>query len=281
MARVSGVASVLVRHGGNSDRSAIGIYHAIDQSKTARRGRSLKRGAQAWAAEVRYRGGARRGAVLLTLTFREHLDDRTVAYHLRRFWDAYTKHFDYRPQRLSWLEYQASGRHHYHAIIIDPPPAAQHRWEVVASLWGQGRTNMLWRNAEWVDHTALRYAVSYSKKFGEKAYQQEYEQASRAIRTYHTSRLHSADARLQRLPRWAYHAATESGRTLLDGVRAPGGGLRVEASETTPEGPQASQAYRLSIEHQINWHERAWWPPGAIVVRLGAVRWEPCASLTG
>jgi hypothetical protein len=198
-----------------------------------------------------------------------------VSYEIRRFWDGYAKRYG-RLQRLSWLEYQANGRHHYHAIIIDPPKRAEgHDWRAVQALWGQGRTNLLWRNAAWVDHTALQYAVSYSKKFGEKAYQQHYEQASRSIRTYSSNRLRSADARLARLPRWAFHAAREGGRLLVDGKRRLGGGLAVDASELTPAGAKASQAYHLAIEHQINWYERAWWPPGTVVVRLGAVTWTP------
>jgi len=252
----------------------MGIPPAISQSKTDRRCRSLARGARAWVAEVRYRGGAKRGAVLLTLTFAKHQEDKQVAYHLRRFWDGYAKRYG-RVQRLSWLEYQANGRHHYHAIIIDPPLRAQgHDWRAIRDLWGQGRTNLQWRNAEWVDHTALRYAVGYAKKFGEKSYQQQYEQASRAIRTYQNNRLRSADARLERLPRWAHHAANEAGMRLVDGRRERHHrGLRVEG---VPTGgvPTVVESYELTIDHGIHWHERRAWPPGAIVVTLGRAYWR-------
>lgn len=250
----------------------MGIHHAIGQTKTERRCSSLRRGAAAWAAEVRYRGGAKRGAVLLTLTFRDHLDDRQVAYHVRRFWDGYSKRYG-RLQRLSWLEYQGNGRHHYHAIIIDPPLRAQgHDWRAIQDLWGQGRTNVKWRNAEWVDRSALQYTVAYAKKFGEKSYQQQYDQATRAIRTYQNNRLRSADARLQRLPRWAHHAAAEFGVALVDGHRAVGGGLVLEAHRLGDRS--GGVAYHVTIDHQINWWERASWPPGSIVVTLGRVYWR-------
>lgn len=315
---MTAVASVLVPSPHNSERPRIGIYHAIEQSKTARRQRSLRGGAEAWAAEVRYRGGAVRGAVLLTLTFGTPRDDRMAASAVRRFWDRYDKQFARTPsrrcaagsrggrrckafavvtttrcsahggvrpeggdpqkqrfQRLSWLEYQANGRHHYHAIILDPPPRLMgHDWRKVQHLWGEGRTQLLWRNAEWVDHTALRYAVSYSKKFGAKEYQQQYEKASKAIRTFQSNRLHSADARLARLPRWAYHAASEAGVHLVDGRRSPGGGLAVDCTLAGGDDPAPSFPARLRIQSQINWHERAWWPPGTVVVRLGEVTWS-------
>lgn len=263
----------------------MGVYHPIAQSKTARRCASLDRGARAWGAELRYRGGAARGACLITLTFARQQTDAQVSYQIRRFWDSYAKHFRThikehgRFQRLSWLEYQANGRHHYHAIVIDPPDRDHgHDWKQVSALWGQGRTNLKWRNAEWVDRKAVGYAVSYTKKFGSKEYQQQYEKASQTIRTYQTNRLRSADARLERLPRWAYHAASGAGLRLVDGRRMEGGGLRVSAWDMRSETVTPSADYRLSVEHQINWWERAYWPPGTVVIRLGAVHWQPLST---
>jgi hypothetical protein len=301
----------------------MGIYHAIPQGKTERRCASLRRGARAWSAEMRYRGGAKRGAVLLTLTFDTPRSDAYVSGAVRRFWDLYAKHFARTParrcggksrsgdrckgwavvtterciahggvkpeggdpdrhpmQRLSWLEYQRNGRHHYHAVILDPPPRIMgHDWTVVQRLWAEGRTQLLWRNVEWVDHQAERYAMSYAKKFGAKSYQQQYEQATKAIRTYQNNRLRSADARLERLPRWCHHAAREHGHQLIDGRRG-GGGIVVESTSIEREaGMEGSQTYLITIDHQVRWYERKWWPDKAVVVWLGAVEWVPLTDV--
>lgn len=113
---------------------------------------------------------------------------------------------------FSWLELTRDGRPHYHAMLIDPPfrdNAETKAW--LESIWGIGYVKIRRKPREWFTESAGAYVGKYAKKFGDKAYQQFYENVPREIRTFECNRLeHTQEELKEHEPVWEAHFVPEA-----------------------------------------------------------------------
>jgi hypothetical protein len=174
----------------------------------------------------------RRGTLLFTFTVRgKQLPERSM----RTFWHWYDKHFGKR--HFAWLEahHDHSGWH-YQAIVPDAPQAAEgHSVAALQAEWARVCAAQLqdvnldlvwlpkWRRK--AKRGAVAYALSYSKKRGDKQYQQEYDDAPTGLHTVMYSRLTQPAALVQRVSA-DFHDFLETAALEADSrpVRSPGGG---------------------------------------------------------
>lgn len=90
-----------------------------DQSRGARRRRSLRRGIDLWHADTAPRAHARTRVALLALTVAD-ADPMAARGAIRDFWHAFRERYGKRAY-FSWAELQRRGEIHYHAMIVTPP----------------------------------------------------------------------------------------------------------------------------------------------------------------
>jgi hypothetical protein len=178
----------------------------LNKSKSARRRRSLTRGFRLWNEDRTLCAERTRRAALVTLTVPEAEPEAALGL-ARDFW-ARVRRTWLGTRYFCWLELQGRGAVHYHAIWLNPP----HRRLVdlqawVDRAWGHGRTQVRFRNAQWVNQDAGDYMQKYARKIGGKRYQQYYEDLPRELRTFMNQRLEIPPDELEhRLDRedWRY-----------------------------------------------------------------------------
>jgi hypothetical protein len=90
-----------------------------------------------------------------------------------------------------WIELTAAGLPHVHAMLVNPPRGfwSQETKEWLEAAWGNRFVKRKWKDASWFNDRGTGYVLGYAKKFGEKAYQQQYEELPREIRAFGTSLL--------------------------------------------------------------------------------------------
>jgi hypothetical protein len=92
-----------------------------------------------------------------------------------------------------WLELQRRGAVHYHCIWLNPPHVKRVnlvKW--IDWAWGQGRTQVRFSGDPRGLEREMEYAIGHAKKMGKKRYQQRYDDASSALRTFMSQRLEIA-----------------------------------------------------------------------------------------
>ena len=159
-----------------------------------------------------------RTVALVLLTGQPSLD---AAYGAaRRFW----KRLRDRWPELTyfcWLELTEKGAPHYHAMVVNPPRGFYSR-ETKAWLercWGNRFVKLKWRDADWFARAAGAYVGSYTKKWGDKATQQNYDDVPRELRTFMSNRTAHTCAELQEHEsKWI---ATYCDRADVDGRTRP------------------------------------------------------------
>jgi hypothetical protein len=160
----------------------------INDSKTARRKRRLRRGLLRWNLDRDLCAERTRRIARGTLTLAT--DDFESAYgKVRDFWAKVRRRW-LGVRYFCWLELTRKGRVHYHWVWLNPP----HRDEInlqwwVARAWG-ARTQV--RFSVYGDQglrDEVEYALGYAKKLGRKSYQQRYEAVPRQLRTFMSQRL--------------------------------------------------------------------------------------------
>jgi hypothetical protein len=123
---------------------------------------------------------------LLLLTPAWELAD--IQGRLRDFWSAYKDRWG-AAQYFAWLELTRDGKPHYHMMVVDPPWRSS--WLVkpqLEAMWG-GFVKLERRPLEWLFTEGGKYATSYAKKLGNKAYQQLYDEVPATVRTFSSSYL--------------------------------------------------------------------------------------------
>jgi hypothetical protein len=161
---------------------------AINNSKSARRKRRLRRGVLRWDQDRLLCGERTRRIARITLTLRN--GDFEAAYgQVRDFW-AKVRRTWLGTRYFCWLELTRKGNVHYHAVWLNPPHFKRVNllaW--VDKAWGQGRTQVRFAAAEDGLRNEIDYALGYAKKLGRKSYQQRYEAVPRELRTFMSQRL--------------------------------------------------------------------------------------------
>lgn len=161
---------------------------APSRSPAAARRRRLARGVERWVQSTRLTRGCR-SRVWLVLFTTESSDVEAVQGHIRRFWQTIRQ--KYGPQQyFSWLELQARGAAHYHAMWIDPPrrdDAATKTW--LEATWGLGFVKIRQRRRDWLLERGSAYVTAEVKKWGHQQYQHDYERVPSTIRTFECQRL--------------------------------------------------------------------------------------------
>lgn len=175
---------------------AIGPAH-ITSTRAARRRRRLQRGLHVWDLDRRLCAEPTTRIATITLTLASaDLDD---AYgRVRDFWRRARQTF-IGMRYFCWLELQARGQVHYHAVWLNPPH--QKRGNLLAWVdrwWGLGRTRVRFNGDRRAIQDQVDYALGYAKKMGRKAYQQRYEAVPRQLRTFMNQRLEIPPAELAR-----------------------------------------------------------------------------------
>lgn len=180
----------------------------IPKDRAARRRRNLKRGIDRWHVATCEAGLPNKPVLLMTLTFRAAEPDAARGA-IRTFWHHYRDTFGRRPY-FSWAELQFRGAVHYHAILVNPP--WNHRGKAVRWIrahWPHAdiTPRLDWREKRWFVERGGSYVKKYAAdpaksrrpsggpvlggddRRGHKAYQQDYEDLPREIRTFEHSAL--------------------------------------------------------------------------------------------
>lgn len=168
---------------------------SISRTTSAGRQRRLARGVDRWHQAMTYDRVCRR-RVWLVLFTTESADPTVVQGAMRRFWDAVHQRWGIQA-RFSWLEVQARGAAHYHAMWVDPPmpdTAATKRW--LERTWGLGFVKIRQRTRRWFDELGPQYVKAETKKWGRQQYQHDYSAIPRSIRTFECQRLEFAGQHL-------------------------------------------------------------------------------------
>lgn len=167
------------------------------QSRTERRRRNLRRGIDRWHLDTVHT--ALPGRVwLVALTFAA--DEPAAARgKIRDFWHAY-RELAPKSRYFSWLELQHRGAVHYHALVVGSPWRLQRdarRWIQGHWPWASIQPSVQSKPWQWFRQAGGRYVKAYAKKstpkaatlsVRSKAYQQEYEEVPRELRTFQASR---------------------------------------------------------------------------------------------
>lgn len=157
-------------------------------TRGAYRRRRLRRGVECWALDLNLCRVRTRRVAVITLTVKD-ADPLAARYRVRDFWAKVRRRW-LGTLYFCWLELQARGAVHYHAVWLNPP----HRRRVdlvdwVQRAWGSDRTQVRFRPASTGVEDEVAYALSYSKKMGRKRYQQLYDNVPRELRTFMCNRL--------------------------------------------------------------------------------------------
>jgi hypothetical protein len=156
----------------------------------------LRRGIDRWHADTRACVRVRRVLrIALTVTASE---PEAAIGAIRALWNAFRTQYGKVPY-FSWIELQRRGAVHYHALIVNPPWHLerearywlQRHWQL-AQIQPDVHTEM----PAWFADQAGGYVKAYAKKRGNKAYQQEYENLPRELRTFESNRLEHQVAEL-------------------------------------------------------------------------------------
>jgi len=131
----------------------------------------------------------RRGGVALILLTAQP-DMQTAYGAARRFWQELRERYG-ELTYFCWLELTADGKPHYHAMLVNPPPGffGRENRPFLEQAWGNRYVKLQWRDASWFRDQGGRYVGGYAKKFGQKSYQQSYEDVPRELRTFMSNRL--------------------------------------------------------------------------------------------
>ena len=187
-------------------------------TRTAQRRRRLCRGVDVWNLDRQLCAEPTRRVALITLTTGSDdvlaMQGRAMAFwkHVRQTYIG-TRYF-------CWLELHKRGQVHYHALWLNPPH--RRRRDVVHWVdrwWGEGRTQVRFKDAAWVERDGTAYITGYAKKMGNKTYQQNYEDVPSSLRTFMSQRLEIAPKDLAKhLDRddWRYVPAHTAGGQLLE-----------------------------------------------------------------
>lgn len=180
-------------------------------SRAAARRRRLHRGVELWNLDRKNCAEPTRRIAFVTLTFADR--DITRAQGCARdFWGA-VRHKWLGTRYFCWLELNRDGQVHYHAIWVNPPNRQKvNLLSWVDAHWGQGRTQVRFKQPSRGDDGLVDYVLKYAKKMGNKSWQQDYQGAPRTLRTFMSQRLEVPPAELlEHLEHdlWRYDAATE------------------------------------------------------------------------
>lgn len=174
----------------------------VGLSRGERRRRSLCRGIARWHLDTLASTRGRPRVLRLALTS-EDPDPLAVRGAIRAFWTGFRNQFG-RHRYFSWAELQLRGAVHYHALIVDPPwRLRRHADRWIRRHWPHARIqpDITFQEWSWFTANAGRYVRNYAKKrplnsqsipgtvSGSKAYQQDYDQLPREIRTWESNRL--------------------------------------------------------------------------------------------
>jgi hypothetical protein len=167
-----------------------------DRSRAAGRRRRLRRGIDRWHSDTSSCHVVRR-VLRIALTVQDDKPEAAVGA-IRALWTAFRQQFGRTPY-FSWVELQRRGAVHYHALIVNPPWRLdrdarhwlQQHWRL-ASIQPDVHVEM----PRWFADRAGAYVKAYAKKRGNKAYQQEYENLPRELRTFESNRLQHLVAEL-------------------------------------------------------------------------------------
>lgn len=230
----------VVRHESDGLRR-VQISRDPAQRRAAGRKRRLHRGLLSWDLDRRLCPEATRRAVLLTFTIRDD-EQHQVVDAMRRFWRQAREKWP-GMRYFCWLELTKRGQMHYHAWWLNPPNAKRvHLASWVQHTWRLGYSKVAWPRDRWSEAYMTQYVLGYVKKMGAKAYQQQYADLPRGIKTYMTQR---TDIPVTELVKhldgqvWAYEGETS---------------IRVDADDGGPGrweyvGPQLR--YVADREHQV------------------------------
>ena len=246
--------------------------------RAARRRRSLRRGIDRWHFDVTH--AALPGPVwLLALTFSD--DDPLAARgKIRDFWAAFR---DIAPglRYFSWLELQRRGAPHYHAIVMGAPFKLQREirhWIQGHWPWASIQPSVQTRSWQWFRQAGGNYVKAYAKKrrpadpsphrfaqpiyvaaaagaLRSKAYQQDYDQVPRELRTFQSNRttfaLTEIDQHLLQFDiAWTYDPDPVTGRI------ATGWVLARLSHAPAPGGCRLNQRKRTRRTHASGSHLR-------------------------
>jgi hypothetical protein len=129
-----------------------------------------------------------RRVALITFTSAERNFEWSLG-RMRRFWHAVDEEWGYQ-EYFWWLELQEDGTPHYHVMWLNPPQlrhGLNEKW--LRANWGADITHWRFKDASWWARKPVEYVLGYAKKMGDKAYQQDYEDVPRALRTFGMQRL--------------------------------------------------------------------------------------------
>lgn len=158
------------------------------QTRGAGRRRRLQRAIGNWNLDRDLCAEYTRRLAIVTLTTRSR-DPEAALGRARDFWHA-VRRMQPGARYFCWLELQADGTPHYHAIWLNPPNQKRRNllaW--VTRTWQLGRTQVRFRDARGGMDWAVNYALKYASKMGKKAYQQRYDNVPRGLRTFMSQRL--------------------------------------------------------------------------------------------
>lgn len=194
-------------------KDALPVTCVPQRSKAAQRKRRLARGVARWEFDRTLCAEPTRRIATLTFTVPES-DPGAAQGWIRDFWAKVRKRW-LGTRYFCWLELQARGAAHYHAVWLNPP--SLNRVNLLAWVehaWGHGRTRVRFSDGHGGMQREIQYAIGYSKKMGRKAYQQRYDQVPSSLRTFMSQRLEIpptvVDEHLDR-EIWTYRAGSPPG----------------------------------------------------------------------
>jgi hypothetical protein len=166
--------------GVGATRSARGPKPSLYRARQS----SPKRGRSAAARQQRHDGSV----ALLLLTNKESLEEAYGA--ARDFWKKCRDRWG-ELTYFCWMELTAAGLPHYHAIWVNPPPGfwSRETRDDLERYWGNRYVKWKRRDLAWFGEKAGAYVGGYAKKFGEKDYQQNYDDVPSTLRTFMCQRL--------------------------------------------------------------------------------------------
>jgi hypothetical protein len=170
------------------------------ESRGERRRRSLRRGIDLWHVDTCARARTRRSVALLALTVADE-DPMAARGAIRRFWRAFRERYGQRAY-FSWAELQRRGAIHYHALIVNPPwRLERHARRWLKRNWPLSPLTPSYQTRDWTwfERNGGAYVKKYAKKPFDhlgarvdqqkgKAYQQDYDELPREIRTWECNR---------------------------------------------------------------------------------------------
>lgn len=172
--------------------------------RSRRRQRTVRRTAPAVELEWDALYPVRRGTALFTHTGPGGVVPPRA---MQKFWHWYDKCFD-RPYYCKLEAHAVPGEYHYHCIVPDAPRAAKgHSIDALQAEWARCLGDTSNKNAlqiDWLDKRVSKrkgvmgYFLSYMKKKGGKAYQEDYSHVPPYIKTVTYRRLRTPRAHLRR-----------------------------------------------------------------------------------